>query len=677
MKKRIATWVVMASALLFCMEGAPSVYAQEDESEDVFILEEITVTAEKRSENLQKVPVAIEAVTGATLAETGKTDFYDALSGITSLHMQEGTRGFIVSLRGMSDDQGGQNSPVTVNVDGDYTRRQEVGLSGLLDIDRIEVLNGPQGTLYGRASSAGVVNVISKNPTDKFEASGLVEFGSYNLQHTDGVLNVPLNEELALRAAYRSVIRDGYMSNGENDQDEQSARLKAAYNPNEDVELVLTFENQRTGGRGTGFVAPFGDDQPDNPWTASYDEENTFRDTNMYRYVADLNWDLGFGVLTFHPSYRDFELDVKWVLMGNLQSRHETTEEFATELRLASPSESKIEWMAGLYYYDKDDYTFTHVEASGAEMVSEDTGESKAIFASAAYPLTDQLRINGGVRYTEDEQESNSVRGGAVMPPSTLDFDNTDIKIGFEYELAGNAMVWGDFSTGYRAGSTRSEPEDVNSYQLGSKNRFLDNRLQLNLSAFYYDYQNYQSEKIVTFDDGTFDMGAGSGDAEIYGVDMQSNYILTKQDRVDFSLSYLNATYKNVTVVYEVADTEYFDGAHKTHSPEWTVALGYEHSFYLPNDGSLKARIDTRYETKQYITFALDPMFDLDESVNIDPAHSISNASLVYGAPSGKYTISAYVKNIEDYATKGHILGNTMRIGSPRTYGLQLSVKYQ
>lgn len=677
MKKSVGGMVVFLSALMLCSQILPQAYAQEGADDDMFILEEITVTAEKREENLQKVPVAIEAVTGSTLKETGKTDFYDALSGITSLHMQEGTRGFIVSLRGMSDDQGGQNSPVTVNVDGDYTRRQEVGLGGLLDIDRIEVLNGPQGTLYGRASSAGVVNVISKNPTDEFEASGLVEFGSYNLQHTDGVLNVPISDSLALRTAYRSVIRDGYLSNGENDQDEQTARLKASYRPTDIIDLVFTFENQRGGGRGTGFVEPFGDDQPDNPWTAAYDEQDTFRDTNMYRYVADLNLDLGFGSLTLHPSYRDFELDVKWVLMGNLQYRNETTEEFATELRLASPADSKIEWMTGLYYYDKDDYTYTYVESTSAEQISEDTGESKAIFASAAYPLMEQFRITGGVRYTEDAQESISIRSGVVGEPSGLDFDNTDYKVGLEYDLSGTAMLWADYSTGYRAGSTRSEPEDVNAYQLGSKNRFLNNLLQLNLSTFYYDYQNYQSEKIITFDDGTFDMGAGSGDAEIYGVDMQTNYILTKQDRIDFSVSYLNATYKNVTVVYETADTEYYDGAHKTHSPEWTLALGYEHSFYLPNGGSLKGRFDTRYETEQYITFALDSKYDLDESVNIDPAHTISNVSFVYGAPSGKYSLTAYVKNMEDYATKSHILGDTMRIGSPRTWGLQLSVNYQ
>jgi iron complex outermembrane receptor protein len=270
-----------------------------------------------------------------------------------------------------------------------------------------------------------------------------------------------------------------------------------------------------------------------------------------------------------------------------------------------------------------------------------------------------------------------SIRGGNVMPPSDYDYTNTDYKIGLEQSLSENTMLWADFSTGYRAGSPRSEPEYVDAYQVGAKNRFLENRLQLNLSAFYYDYENYQSQKIITYDDGTFEFGAGSGDAEIYGVDVQSSYILTKQDRFDLSVSYLNATYKTVTVDYEMAETEYFDGAQKTHSPEWTVAAAYEHSFYLPNGGSLKARVDSRYETEQYITFALDPMFDLEEDVNIDPAHSITNFSLVYGEPDGNYSISAYVKNIEDYATKNNILGDTIRIGSPRTWGIQMSVKYQ
>lgn len=680
MKVRNIGILTLILGLFFLFNSTCSVMAQDSGAEVEFTLEEITVTAEKREENMQKVPVAIEAISGDKLDELGIVDFYDALGSLTSVHMRGTSRGFDPSLRGISNDGGSQDSPVAVTIDGDYTRRSEATTAGLLDTSRIEVLNGPQGTLYGRLSTAGVVNIISNNPTEDYEASGMISAGSYSLLQMQGTMNVPVNETWAFRAAFRSVVRDGYLSLGESDNDEKTARVKSSYKPNDDVTLVLTVEKTKTTGRGSGSVVPFTTqdelDDEDDAWDSKYDNDGTYAKTDMVRYVADLNWDLGFSSLTVHPSIRKHKRNMAWILMDNLQERQEVTTEKAGEVRLASPADSKMTWLMGLYYYDRDQTDDASVEATGASQASSATSESKAVFGSMSYPITDRFSVNGGMRYTSDNETEEGTRNGEVQDPTDNEFDNTDYKIGVEYDFAEEYMLWADFSTGFRAGKQSNNPEYLDAYQIGSKNRFFDNALQLNISAFYYDYQNYQAEKTLTYEDGTFEMGAAVGDAVIYGVDIQTNYILTKKDRIDLGVSYLKGQYDNVVVTYDYADPEYYDGMDKPRAPRWTINGTYEHTFYLVDGGTLKASWTTRFESKSKVSFAVDPQYGLDERVNIMEAHTMSNATLTYGAPSGKWSLSGYVKNIENFAYKEQLMGSAMSVGAPRTYALQLSITY-
>lgn len=556
-----------------------------------------------------------------------------------------------------------------------------------LNIDRIEVLMGPQGTLYGRLSTAGVVNVISKDPTDKYEASGLIEFGNYSLLHTDSVFNAPLNEEWSVRAAFRSVVRDGYLSSGQNDKDEKTGRIKTRFAPNDDLDMVFTVESTQTGGRGTGTVDPFVD-EPEDPWLAAYTGTDTFTNTKLYRYGVDLSWDLDFAVMTFTPQYRDFNLDMGWILLNNFQTRYEKTEETNAELRFASPDDSRIKWLMGLYFYNRDDDVVAFYEDNYRWRDTITDSRSKAIFGNVTYPVLNRLRLNGGLRFTEDDVDeiAYNIDGSLAGTPTDNNFTNTDYKIGFEYDVSEGSLLWGDFSTGFRAGNSRLDPEYLDAFQLGTKSRFLNNALQLNWTAFYYDYQGYQSEKTITYSDGTANFGAGSGDAEIFGVDVQSSYILTEKDRLDLSVSYLDASYTNVVVEYEedvynpvtglTEPDEYYSGATMTNSPEWTIALTYEHSFYLQNGGALKLRADTRYQTESTILFAEDPTYDLDPETIVNPDYHLSNAALTYISPDSRFSLSGYIKNIEDFPVKNHMLGNSTRIGPPRTYAIQLTIKY-
>jgi len=268
-----------------------------------------------------------------------------------------------------------------------------------------------------------------------------------------------------------------------------------------------------------------------------------------------------------------------------------------------------------------------------------------------------------------------------------------DYKVGLEYDLAENSMLWTDYSTGHRAGMRGWPDETLNAYQLGVKNRFMDNRLQLNASSYYYAYLDYQvmapMREYTYYVDGeeftTMDRGDGSGgEATIYGIELATSYILTPKDRIDFTAAYQNAEVSALTFTYEYSDPMDVSGGKLNNSPDFTIFGSYQHEFPLSNGGSVTARIESRYQTET--TIMMNAIYNESilripegmsvEKVNTEPDHSISNASLKFNAPSGIWSLNGYIKNIENHAVKKNLLNNAMRIGPPRTYGVVLTVQF-
>ncbi|MBN1627181.1 MAG: TonB-dependent receptor, partial [Deltaproteobacteria bacterium] len=262
---------------VFILEDFRAVYAQEQTTEE-FTLDEITVTAQMREENQQKVPIMIETISGEDLNMMGRITLEDTLAGISSAIVQKAGKELSVIIRGMDNDAiaGDSFSQVAVTLDGVFSNSFGVGYSGIYDMERVEILSGPQGTLYSRNASGGVVNMVSNNPsTDRYVASGSLELGNYSLINTKGMVNIPLSDKFALRTAFNIVRRDGFVSNGTNDNRVNSARLKFAYYPLEAMSAVLSYEYTHTGGRGQGGgVDAFEDeDDVDDPWYSSQPED--------------------------------------------------------------------------------------------------------------------------------------------------------------------------------------------------------------------------------------------------------------------------------------------------------------------------------------------------------------------------------------------------------------------
>ncbi|MBN1625989.1 MAG: TonB-dependent receptor [Deltaproteobacteria bacterium] len=737
-------------------------FSQESEE---FTLEEITVTAQKREENQQKVPIAMEVISGEVLKEQGRNDIDEILNNVSSVLINTAEDGLRVSIRGMSNDNAifdnmqTSKPTVAVNKDGIYTNRNS-GNTDLFDIERVEVLFGPQSTLYASASPGGVVNVITSDPKlDKVEGSGTLEYGNYSQLKAEGSVNAPFNDFIALRAAFSTSVHDGYLSNGGDDEDIKSGRLKTLYKPNEKVSIVVTGEISKSKTQGFSgakkFIdqddATFTDGTPlDDPWTGASDEPRLATNREQKRIFAQIEYDLGYiGMLSLSPAY---------TRATNSNSGNQTTtlgppgmggteiQTFSTlngviteksfEARMSSSEDFPFKWIMGFniykslehmrqWYFELNDDDPDLMDSNRLSIGEQNT---TALYGNVTYPIVDAFRLTVGFRKTWDELinegfQWNGVGDPSILEPgrdgrSVMEYKDPDYKIGVEYDLAENSMLFADWSTSYRVNGKGPDkvmpPEKLKAYTVGAKNRFFGNKLQLNASAYYYDYRNFFTvgdpvDTIVDYDeDGQVDTNETerrhdlgqltTGDAEVYGFDLQTNTIITRNDRLDFSVSYVKKKFADIIFDYTLltnnlglADMTY-NGLEMTNAPHWTINFNYSHNFQLPNGGVLTPRLEYRFQSsylmtwqREYISLAQyddgtyyyyrEPRGD----IIYQKAYRMGDLSVLYAHPGGAWTLNFYMKNIENYALKRSLIGQgggELRLSPPRTYGGVITVRF-
>lgn len=753
MKKLIAlTIVLIFGVFLFSVNWAAAQDPEEDtaaseeeakkkaEGDETFELEEITVTATKVSENQQKVDIAMEVLTGETLKEMGRNDIDDILSNVSTAIIARTGDGLRVSIRGVSDDEStfydtSQSAPaVAINMDGVRSNRKDKGGS-LFDVQRVEVLYGPQSTIYSSNSPGGVVNIVTAQPKlGQYQASGTIEYGNYDLLRTEGAVNVPVGDKISMRAAFSTEVRDGYYTNGADDANNKAARFRVLYQPVEDLSITLTAQTTKTGGNGmsSNVVAFDRESDVDNPWESS--TSSTFtpggRDQKSTEYNATIEWATKYGTATLIPSYSEGSVDnVSVSEMFGTSYRTRDNSEKGAELRLASAPDFFFQWLVGYNYYKQEDFNDMTREGSEQFMSRHIFEDATSLFANITYPLVDTFRLVAGFRRSEDKMHTwnHEMKPAAPVPgtterpmqeigPETRDnnYSNPDYKIGFEYDLAQQSMLYGNYSTSYRVtgwgGSGDIKPEELDAYTIGSKNRFFDNTLQVNASAYYYDYRNKQARQsesiwidlngdgIVQRSETARDNGGdGYGDGRNYGLDLQVTYIITPRDILNFAWSHIESEWTNLTFNYEyewqnaidpetgeviivpVLDRNY-NGKPLTNSPPDTITLSYTHNFTLPNGSAIRAGFNTRYQTEYHLSWK-DEMSPWDRQ----ESYHMSDASIVYLHPDKKLSLSLWAKNIEDYAVKRQFRepltgpnqpAGWLSIGSPRTFGATLSMNF-
>lgn len=705
MRKTFMEMFIVVLCFVFTLSCTSFVIAQEAATEE-FTLEEITVTAQKREENQQKVPIAMEVVSGDEMRELGRNNLDDIISSISGVYVNTAGDGMRVSIRGVSDTSQTRGSlgtmsnsmpSVAVNTDGIYTASRSSG-SNLYDIERMEVLFGPQSTLYASNSPGGIVNIVTGSPkTDIYETYGSLEYGNYNSLKTEGMINVPINEGLALRAAFVTSVRDGYMANGSDDDDTKSARLKALLKPTDKLSFTLTGLFTINAGAGYSGIDMFVDqDDVSDPWDNSYEDAADTRTKHTKEISANIEWDLGLGALTIIPSYSKMAETAYLTVSGVDSYMNNRRTEKGAEARIASSEDFYFKWIVGANIYRMEQAVREETVGTEYYSTSDNSIESQAVFGNITYPLSDTFRITGGLRYSDDENIGvfDTVgEGFSVYRPSTVVYDGLDHKIGVEYDMNTNTMIYADWSTGYRCESMggAETPETLKAYTLGSKNRFFNNKLQLNMVGYYYDYKD-KPASIRMYDPITMRQDANasnvSGDMEMYGADIQADWIISNADKLNVSVSYEHAEYGYLFFDFASPYLEDMDytGRELTFTPDWTINVAYSHNFILPNGGSLSARIDSRYQTSFRILWNDEyaeaagregPIYYYSYAgYNEQEAYHLSNLNITYAHPDGKWTLGGYIKNLENYAVKKNLMQSTMMIGSPRTYGAVLTLKY-
>ncbi|HZX26656.1 MAG TPA: TonB-dependent receptor [Telluria sp.] len=469
---------------------------------------EVVVTAQRTASLESKTPVAMSVLTGEQLGTAGIATVSDLASRLPNVHMDGSYDGLKITIRGVSNaDTTEKGDPsAAFMLDGIYIARPQGQNLGLYDIDRVEVLRGPQGTLYGRNTTAGVVNVISNAPTRKFEAAVSAEAGSYARRMAGAMLNVPVNDNLALRAALATHRHDSYLINGQGtshhlglDRDERFARLSAKLDMGRDASLVLRYDHTTLDDDNDSFVpdtnffdgvaagAPvWKDASTDARLTNGFRAPNGVPEQGRGHRVsaglgAELTWKLGPATLYYLGSHRTLDDD----FLVNYYYRIAPTfalgvREYFTgaytqnshELRVEAGEGGPLSMQAGLYWFREESnmvYTFRDLELLQLPPYyvfphGPAIARSKAVFGQATWRMTDWMRLTAGLRYTDDDKSrigSTNFQQGPTFNPATdlrllnaasMNTHKTTWRAGLEADLAPRTLVYGTVATGYKAG---------------------------------------------------------------------------------------------------------------------------------------------------------------------------------------------------------------------------------
>ncbi|MFC0306847.1 TonB-dependent receptor [Rhizorhabdus histidinilytica] len=676
-------------------------------------IEEIVVTAQKERSTLQKTAAAITALSGDALLATGVTDIRAAQAYVPSVRFQQQGAATEVYIRGVgsSIDSPQYEPPTSVHFNGVYVPRNATG-GAFYDLERVEVLPGPQGTLYGRSTLGGTVQIIAKRPTRDFGSESLVEGGNYSFAHVSTAVNVPVSETLAVRGAFDYQYHKGYQSSGADSANNYSARLSALYKPSDDLSAYVWASVTDLNGHPANFISigvdPAGAVTPgkflnSNPWDDRFPasllpllptgqvKPGEWRYKNIM-VGGELNWNLSDSVvLTYIPSYLTFYSEPRFYFGGILAAATEKDKQTTHELRLSGDN-GRLKWVAGLYGYRLVSSGTVFVggfsAAEGAFPTSNVTrhrAKGLALFGQATYRLSDQLRLIAGGRYSHDDRVGNGFyfdATGLAFYDYGRKFNHGDFKVGVEYDAAPEVMLYATVQSGFQPGtfnqfrSTAAVPNDIKSAKLiaytgGFKSRAFGDTLQINNEAFFYNYENLFVSAYDALTNSTRTFNAQR--AHIYGDQLDVIFKPTRSDQFTLTVGYLHARYKKFILPGGAS----YSGSQIQYSPDWTISAGYFHDFDLPK-GYVRAQVNTRFEDSFFGDYLHSPG-------TRQGSYTKTDASLTYYDDDGRWSFGIWAKNLEKEAVEAAVatgsltpfnpLAGTGSLEPPRTYGVRATFK--
>lgn len=707
-------------------QSSPSAPASGGSEQAARNEQDIVVTALKRSENLQNIPAAISALGGAELQQRGVVNIQSIGQVVPNVDFGEHTGTTLISIRGVGSvvDSGVTEPTVATYVDGVFLPRATMGFVRAVDLDRIEVLRGPQGTLYGRNATGGAINFISRGSTRDLRAGINVSTGSRDAFGISGYISGPLAEGVRFRVSGGHEEEDGYVrwlpDNGaiaNTNVDYVRGALQLEPTSGLTIDLAARYEKS-TGANAvqqlftpTIIPTPGQSDRPfeiygDGPFAARHE---------TFIASGTINWEMSEAVslksvtsYVDHKSVVSFDADATDVGFYNAINFARPSESYGQELSLVGES-GALQWIVGAFYFHENAGNVLPLGIGGALApafgVPVDTQvtqgldsevDSIAAFVDATYSITDAFRVNLGLRFNHEKKtflQNVYLRfpDGSIAPvvtdvPSDIKADRLLPKVNVQYDFSDDVNAYAQYSKGFKSGGMNLpggageyagdvglyRPETIDAFEVGLKTQSSDRRITANFAAFYYDYQDLQ----VTITRGVNVTLVQNAPATVYGIEGELRFRVSDAFTLNAAGSWLHARFKAFGSLDDARPQLgliNLDGQQLPHAPDFSGTVGAEYRVDVGSGflSSLTLRGDVSYKDRIVLRYFGTPN-------DSQTSYALVNLSATIATADEKTRLRAFVNNLTDkayrqnatYLATGAYYGN---YGPPRTWGVQLS----
>lgn len=717
------------------MLAAPAVTLAQDEEldrkveESRGVLDRVTVTAQRVEESLQDVPIAVSAIESDALEQSG-IDSVDDLSmrvpGLTIGRFNPAQPQIYIRGIGSTDQSASGDASVGIFVDGVYISRHGAMDLDFFDLERVEVLRGPQGTLYGKNVVGGAINYVTREPSNELGARAEVQFGNYGRQDFRGLLEGPVSDNVNAKLTINRKKRDGYSINattGNDLSDNDSIGLRSQLHilMDNDLDILLSADYRRARLAGTNrecvgeqfiFFPWFA---PGSPFAASpcssdpFVNEKTvdgFTNQDVWGLSATATWLLDWAELTSITSFRRAEVDLKDDFSGSdaplvVRNVVDDSDQWTQEFRLNGGDDSQLQWLVGYYFLYADIDRLENNDFSGNDAplglppslsfnpfyFQRNETTNHAVFGQLTRSLMDGLTLKIGARYTWEEKRAN-IRTEGFDPTGSFLVEPYDVSpsdtwssftpmVSLDYRFNINAMAYLSYSEGFKSGGFDGtardaasakrgfDEEQASQVEVGLKSQLFDNRVRLNMAAFHIDYTDLQVFQLV---DGASLVVSNAADATSQGLEAEFWAVLNDQWRIQGSYAYLDATYDR----FINADGQNFSGNRLTRAPKHSYNIGVNFDTTVGDDMFLSGLVEYSYRSRIF--------YDPDNFTLVgDSPLGLLNARITLGV-GDHWEFSVWGDNLTDEVYRTNVIDGrgpfnlsqtgSAVIGPPRMWGL-------
>jgi len=691
--------------------------ASKQEEEPASAFGDIVVTATRREARLQDVPVAVTAITGDSLAAADVSTLRTLTQVVPGFIGSRNMGVFQPVIRGVGSTgiSIGDEPNIATYVDGVYQPESAANWIDLVEVERVEVLRGPQGTTFGRNATGGLINVITPDPSFDFRGKASVRVGRMRNDAGDYDARMyvtgPISETAALDFASLFRKNDGYIKDlvrggtlgGQRVID---LRSKLLLKPADNVKVVLTgefFDQQSTtnapqpiDGNTLGRSFP-GVILPRGPWETSLTRVPVL---DLRRWTAALHVSVDLGTVNLESTsgflnlrfYQETDSDASNIDIGNFPALF-ATESGSSELKLSSTNAGPFQWLVGGYFYqfgghaDISPFATTTPPSPlvGPHLQPELSNRSFAGFGEGTYEIAGGLFVTLGGRYTTEKRSFTQIlNGNTVVNDVSKTFNKFNYKVGARYEITSRTNVYATHSTAFKSGvynmaatlSTPVLPEEITAYEVGLKTDPLP-WLRINLATYYYDYKNLQLQARAANSPAWILQNAAN--AEIYGGELETFISPFDGLKLRAAVAYTHARYKDFTAAQGfipratggniVATADASDNV-MTRAPKWSGNFGADYTTAM-GEGTFGASANLSWSSRVYYDFL---------NIFSQPSYTLTNASIFWTPDSQAWKASLWVTNLTNEK-----VFQTIRLGSfstdgfyeqPRKIGASFEVRF-